>query len=280
MKKITPKVVYAWIKQRDDETNKGDYGRVLLIGGNERLGGAIIMAAQGAIHSGAGLVSVATHHVNRSALHARLPEAMFIDSSDTDYLMEVLPQFDAILIGPGLGLDETAQTLLHLVCEHTHALQRVIVDGDGITLYANGAYPTPDATLIFTPHRKEWERLTHTNTESLDDAKNQDFADELHAIVVLKDHRTRVYIEDDIWQNIYGTPAMATGGMGDTLAGMIAGLLGQLETPKHAVLTAVFLHSYIGETLAKKKYVVLPTEVAEQIPYYLKKFSETDDNPY
>ncbi|EUJ17872.1 carbohydrate kinase family protein [Listeria grandensis FSL F6-0971] len=280
MKKITPKVICAWIKQRDDETNKGDYGRVLLIGGNEQLGGAIIMAAQGAIYSGAGLVSVATHSLNHSALHARLPEAMFIDSSDTDYLVQVLPKFDAVLIGPGLGLDATARALLTLVCAHAQPHQRVIIDGDGITLYASKDFDKPQATLIFTPHRTEWERLTHTDTTDLDDMKNQDFATELDAIVVLKDHRTRVYIEDDIWQNIYGTPAMATGGMGDTLAGMIAGLLGQLDKPKHAVLTAVFLHSYIGETLAKKKYVVLPTEVAEQIPYYLKRFSETDDNPY
>ncbi|WP_137657488.1 NAD(P)H-hydrate dehydratase [Listeria newyorkensis] len=280
MKKITPKVICAWIKQREDESNKGDYGRVLLIGGNERLGGAIIMAAQGAIYSGAGLVTVATHPVNRSALHARLPEAMCLDFNDTDYLMEVLPQFDTILIGPGLGVNETAEQLLELVCEYAHAEQRVVIDGDGITLYASQNFKKPDATLIFTPHRKEWERLTHMETENLDDMKNQDFATDFDAIVVLKDHRTRVYIGEDIWQNIYGTPAMATGGMGDTLAGMIAGLLGQLEKPKHAVLTAVFLHSYIGETLAKKKYVVLPTEVAEQIPYYLKKFSETDDNPY
>lgn len=280
MKKITPKVICAWIKQREDESNKGDYGRVLLIGGNERLGGAIIMAAQGAIYSGAGLVTVATHPVNRSALHARLPEAMCLDFNDMDYLMEVLPQFDTILIGPGLGVNETAEQLLELVCEYAHAEQRVVIDGDGITLYASQNFKKPDATLIFTPHRKEWERLTHMETENLDDMKNQDFATDFDAIVVLKDHRTRVYIGEDIWQNIYGTPAMATGGMGDTLAGMIAGLLGQLEKPKHAVLTAVFLHSYIGETLAKKKYVVLPTEVAEQIPYYLKKFSETDDNPY
>ncbi|AQY51376.1 ADP-dependent (S)-NAD(P)H-hydrate dehydratase [Listeria weihenstephanensis FSL R9-0317] len=280
MKKITPKVICAWINQRDEETNKGDYGRVLLIGGNERLGGAIIMAAQGAVYSGAGLVSVAGHHVNRSALHARLPEAMFIDYTDFDYLIEVLPRFDSILIGPGLGLDETAQNLLALVCEYATSNQRVIIDGDGITLYATGDYAKPKAALIFTPHRIEWERLTHTDTENLDDMKNQDFAAEMDAIIVLKDHRTRVYIGEDIWQNIYGTPAMATGGMGDTLAGMIAALMGQLDTPKHAVLTAVFLHSYIGETLAKKKYVVLPTEVAEQIPFYLKKFSETDGNPY
>ncbi|WP_040486430.1 NAD(P)H-hydrate dehydratase [Listeria grayi] len=273
MKKITPKAICTWVPQREDDSYKGDYGKVLIIAGSKRYGGAAIMAAEACVKSGAGLVTVATDAVNRPALHSRLPECMFLDHQELDSLRELVPTFDVILIGPGLDRNELANELLTLTLQTAGEEQKVILDGDALFLYSKQPTKTK-AALIFTPHLGEWEYLqTLTNEDS-----NAGRAEELGGIVVLKSNRTTVYTPDGgVWQNIYGTPAMATGGMGDTLAGMIAGMIGQTEKFAHGVLAAVFLHSYIGEILAKKRYVVLPTEIAASIPTYLKIFSEMEE---
>lgn len=275
MKKITPKAMCAWIPKREDETHKGDYGRVLIVAGNKQFGGAAIMAAEACVKSGAGLTTVASDSVNRPTLQTRIPECMFIDYENIASLSEQIQQFDTILIGPGLGLDAYAEEIFQLVLQNATDKQQIIIDGDGITIYAKGEIPRPAAKLTFTPHAGEWERLktlvpkAETTTE---------IAMTLDATIVLKGHRTKVYAGESAWQNIYGTPAMATGGMGDTLAGTICGLMAQTEKPIIGTLAAVFLHSYIGEILAKKRYVVLPTEIAEELPTYLKIFSETDEH--
>ncbi|NJH97010.1 ADP-dependent NAD(P)H-hydrate dehydratase, partial [Staphylococcus agnetis] len=93
------------IPKRKQETHKGDYGRILLIGGNANLGGAIILAARACVYSGAGLITVATHPTNHAALHSRCPEAMVVDINDTKKLTKMIECSDCILIGPGLGLD-------------------------------------------------------------------------------------------------------------------------------------------------------------------------------
>lgn len=250
---------------------------MLIVAGNSMYGGAGILAAQGAVYSGAGLVTLASDPVNRSALHARLPECMFLDWTNHGLLLERLSQFDTILIGPGLGLDGVAYTLMEMVLSGVSASQNVIIDGDGITLYAKGDLPRPDASLYFTPHAGEWERLSGLT----DDCEtNLEKAKELGATVILKGHRTRVFAEDEVWQNMYGSSAMATGGMGDTLAGIIAGLMKQAAEPIEGVLAAVFFHSYIGDILAKKRFVVLPSQIATELPIYLKIFSEMSESAY
>ncbi|EAA0269416.1 NAD(P)H-hydrate dehydratase [Listeria monocytogenes] len=275
MKKITPKAMCAWIPKREDETHKGDYGRVLIVAGNKQFGGAAIMAAEACVKRCAGLTTVASDSVNRPALQTRIPECMFIDYENISSLSEQISQFDTILIGPGLGLDAYAEEIFRLVLEKSTEQQQVIIDGDGITIYAKGENPHPAAKLTFTPHAGEWERL---KVLAPDAVTPTDVALAIDATIVLKGHRTKVYSGESAWQNMYGTPAMATGGMGDTLAGTICGLMAQTEKPITGTLAAVFLHSYIGEILAKKRYVVLPTEIAEELPTYLKIFSETDEH--
>lgn len=87
---------------------------------------------------------------------------------------------------------------------------------------------------------------------------------------MLKSHRTEIYTTNEQYRNPLGTPAMATGGMGDTLAGMITGFLAQFPDKEAAICAAVYLHSQIGEELGKKRYVVLPTEISQQIPRFMK----------
>lgn len=273
MDKITREKVEGFIPKRKKESYKGTYGRVLFVGGNQQMGGAIILSASAGVHSGAGLVTVATDLSNQSALHARLPEAMFLSMHDLKKLKETVDTMDVIVAGPGLGRDERSLEVLKAVYASVEEDQILLLDGDAIYLHVNEDLPKPQAQLVFTPHLGEWRTLTGLSIDEQYLETNHAKARELEAIVVLKKSRTEVYYGDEVWQNTAGNPAMATGGMGDTLAGMTAGFLAQFSNQKHAVLSAVFLHSYIADELARNQYVTLPTDIIRQIPFTMKEFT-------
>lgn len=273
VKEINPEAIQGMIPKRNKDSHKADYGRVLVIGGNEDMGGAVILTASAAVYSGAGLVTVATAKVNHTALHARLPEAMVIDLYDEDRLLKQLATATVIVIGPGLGLSSESLTILKSVLEAVTKDQHLIIDGSAITLMAKYKLKTPVAKTTYTPHLGEWQKLSHLKPIEQNETLNIQARKELKATVVLKQARTEIYFLDDVWKNSHGNPAMATGGMGDTLAGMIAGFSAQFKNSRSAIITAVFLHSKIGDDLAKKQYVVLPSQIIERIPNEMKEFS-------
>ncbi|GEK91324.1 NAD(P)H-hydrate dehydratase [Alkalibacterium kapii] len=273
MDKITKEKVRAFMPTRNPNSYKGSYGRVLLVGGNENMGGAVILAASAAVYSGAGLVTVATHPSNKSALHAQLPEAMFVDMTDTEALKRHVDSVDMIVLGPGLGRDEMSKVVLQTVYQSVSSHQTLLVDGDGIYLHVNEEVPEPSATLILTPHLGEWRTLTGLSPDDQYDDVNVSHAKKLNAIVVLKKSRTEVYCGEETWKNTTGNPSMSTGGMGDTLAGMIGGFVPQFDTIKEGVLAAVYLHSYIADELSLTQYVTLPTAIIKEIPTTMKDFT-------
>ncbi len=173
-----------------------------------------------------------------------------------------------------MGISDEALNLLNLVLSCIQKEQRIVIDGSAITLMAKHDLSVPNDQTIFTPHLGEWERLSGLDPTKQKPALNQIKRDQLKATVVLKQHRTEIYFKDEIWQNQGGNPGMATGGMGDTLAGILAGLTAQLPDFKAGILAGVFLHSYIGDQLAQKQYVVLPSQIIKQLPIVLKEFSK------
>ncbi|MCB5952754.1 NAD(P)H-hydrate dehydratase [Enterococcus sp. BWT-B8] len=275
MKTLSVNNLKKVITKRPENSHKGTFGRAVLIGGNEQYGGAIIMSAQAAIYAGTGLVTVITDRKNHAPLHARLPEAMAVDWLDTELIDRVLKSADVILIGPGLGLGLISQHLLIHVLESQTDKQWLIIDGSAITLFAEKDYPlnNPEQT-IFTPHQREWEALSGLPLKQQTDKANQTAREMLKASVVLKSHCTKIYTSKTIYKTPIGTAAMATGGMGDTLAGIITGFIAQFPAKEEALCAAVYLHSLIGEDLSKTQYVVLPTSISEQLPIYMKQFEE------
>lgn len=273
MQPITEELVKDTIAKRSDDSYKGTYGKVLVIGGDADMGGAAILTASAAVYSGAGLVTVATHKTNHAALHSRLPEAMAIDSADVEKVTEQVKKMDVIAIGPGLGLSEEAFILLTAVFSTVTEQQQTIIDGSAISLMAEHNLPYPKTQAVYTPHLGEWEKLSGLAVSQQEPNANTKIQQKIGGTIVLKSNRTEVYVEDAVWKNTVGNPAMATGGMGDTLAGMIAGFTAQFKDQEKAVLSAVFLHSKIGDKLAAKQYVVLPTQIIEQIPSTMKEYS-------
>ncbi|HEU6481369.1 TPA: NAD(P)H-hydrate dehydratase [Streptococcus pneumoniae] len=276
MKVINQTLLEKVIIERSRSSHKGDYGRLLLLGGTYPYGGAIIMAALAAVKSGAGLVTVGTDRENIPALHSHLPEAMAFALQDKQLLKEQLEKAEVVLLGPGLGDNAFGEDLVKQVFAGLKQNQILIVDGGALTILARTSLSFPSRQLILTPHQKEWEKLSGITIEK---QKEDTTASALTSfpkgtILVEKGPATRVWQagQSDYYQLQVGGPYQATGGMGDTLAGMIAGFVGQFRQASlyERVAVATHLHSAIAQELSQENYVVLPTEISRYLPKIMK----------
>ena len=276
MLRVDQTLLQQVIRSRQSDSYKGDYGRLLLIGGTYPYGGAIIMAALAAVHSGAGLVTVATDRENIPALHSQLPEAMAFAVTDQELLAEQIAKAGVILLGPGLNANELGAHLVELVCERVQPHQVLILDGGAISLYTRLGLSLPPAQLVFTPHQKEWEAMSGLAIGDQGEEATRQSLSQLPpaSILVQKGPQTKIWQQGqtDYYQLSVGGPYQATGGMGDTLAGMIAGFVGQFPQVGlyERVVVASHLHSAIADDLSKNAYVVLPTAISKEIPKWMR----------
>ena len=280
MKVIDQALLEKVIIERSRTSHKGDYGRLLLLGGTYPYGGAIIMAALAAVKSGAGLVTVGTDRENIPALHSHLPEAMAFSLQDKQLLKEQLEKAEVVLLGPGLGDNAFGEDLVKEVFATLRQNQILLVDGGALTILARTSLSFPLSQLILTPHQKEWEKLSGIAIEK----QNKDATASVltsfpqGTILVEKGSATRIWQagQSDYYQLQVGGPYQATGGMGDTLAGMIAGITGQFKQASlyERVAVATHIHSAIAQELAQEHYVVLPTEISNCLPKVMNKISK------
>jgi len=240
------------------------------------------VAALGAVRSGAGLVTVATDKENIPALHSHLPESMAFSLQDQQLLKEQLEKAEVVLLGPGLREDAFGEELVKQVFDSLRKDQILVIDGGALGILSKNQFPLPVGQLILTPHQKEWERLSGLAIEKQKPestfAALEDFPQE--TILVEKGPATRIWKagQSEYYQLEIGGPYQATGGMGDTLAGMIAGFAGQFPHVNlyERVVVVTHLHSAIAQELAQENYVVLPTSISQHIPLFMKKISEKD----
>lgn len=276
MLRVDQTLLQQVILSRQLDSYKGDYGRLLLMGGTYPYGGAIIMAAFAAVHSGAGLITVATDRENIPALHSQLPEAMAFAVTDQELLVEQIAKAGVILLGPGLNANELGAHLVELVFDRVQPHQVLILDGGAISLYTRLALPLPQAQLVFTPHQKEWEAMSGLAIADQGEEATRQSLSQLPpaSILVQKGPQTKIWKQGqiDYYQLSVGGPYQATGGMGDTLAGMIAGFAGQFPQVGlyERVVVASHLHSAIADDLSQNAYVVLPTAISKEIPKWMR----------
>lgn len=252
-------------RQRD--TNKGDYGHVLVVGGAEGKTGAAEMTGVAALRAGAGLVTVAC-----SAGYFRHAELMreSLPSSWSD-LEPLTRRKRVIAIGPGLGTADWAVTLVRETV--TNAKEALVIDADGLNALAGYEWHCGDRVRVLTPHPGEMSRLLGI---AIGDVQNRrvesarDFARRTGAAVILKGYRTVVAFPDGgSWINPTGSPALAKGGTGDVLTGLIAGMLAQYPNESRAaVLAAVYLHGLAGQRAADDRFekCLLATEILDYLP--------------
>ena len=280
MKVIDQALLEKVIIERSRTSHKGDYGRLLLLGGTYPYGGAVVMAALAAVKSGAGLVTVGTDRENIPALHSHLPEAMAFSLQDQHLLKEQLEKAEIILLGPGLRDDAFGEDLVKQIFAGLKKNQILIVDGGALTILARTRLSFPSSQLILTPHQKEWEKLSGITIEKQNEAITASalISFPQGTILVEKGPATRIWQagQSDYYQLQVGGPYQATGGMGDTLAGMIAGFAGQFRQASlyERVIVATHLHSAIAQELSQEQYVVLPTEISNYLPEVMKNVSK------
>jgi ADP-dependent NAD(P)H-hydrate dehydratase / NAD(P)H-hydrate epimerase len=262
----TPADFASLLAPRAREANKGSYGHVLVIGGSFGKAGAAAMAGFSALRAGAGLSTVATPKSALANVASFHPELMTEPLAETKQgtislralrsSLDKLVERKTLAIGPGVSRNsETAEFVRAIVGSRDQSsVVNMVVDADGLNAFEGAADKLRGRgrTLVITPHPGEMARLTGLSIAEiqgnrLEIARN--FAREHELIVVLKGHRTLIAAPDGtVWVNSSGNPGMATGGTGDVLTGIVAGLLAQ--HPKHALESAalaVYLHGLAGD---------------------------------
>ncbi|WP_095144736.1 MULTISPECIES: NAD(P)H-hydrate dehydratase [unclassified Pseudomonas] len=236
---------------RSPSAHKGRFGHVLLIGGDRGLGGAILLSAQSALRSGAGLVSVATRSEHVPAALARLPEVMAVGASSANQLMGLLGQASVLVVGPGLGQNAWGRSLLSAAA---NSPLPQVWDADALNLLALGGVSLPKDCVI-TPHPGEAARLLGISTAEVQADRltvARALSTQFKAVVVLKGVGSLIASPDGrVFRCDRGHPAMASAGLGDVLAGVVGALLAQGMDAFEAAALAVWLHAVAGEEQGK-----------------------------
>lgn len=246
------------VPERKSTANKGTCGKVLVIAGSEEIYGACYLAAKAAMVAGAGLVKVYTHKNNIASIQQNLPEAMYkgYDKFDEDELKAELKWADAVVLGPGLGTSELSCNIMKSVADEIRV--PIIVDADGLNIIAKDLQLLDDMTskteVILTPHLKEMERLCGTLVSELNYNMELavDFSCQHNCTVVLKNHTELITDGIRIFYCISGNEALATGGSGDVLAGIIGALLGQKMSGIDAAAVGAYVHGAAGTKASKE----------------------------
>ncbi|QDE38642.1 NAD(P)H-hydrate dehydratase [Luteibacter pinisoli] len=236
---------------RPRDSHKGSNGHVLAIGGDHGTGGAVRMAAEAAARTGAGLVSVATREQNVLAMNAARPELMAHAVDGPQSLQPMLDKASVLAIGPGLGQAAWGHALWVTALDSG---KPTVLDADGLNLLHAEPRVLP-AAIVLTPHPGEASRLLGIPTAEIQAdrfAAVRALARRFEAVVVLKGNGSLIGAPDGrVAVCPWGNPGMASGGMGDTLTGIIAGLLGQGCNPFEAACLGVGLHARAADAAAR-----------------------------
>lgn len=274
------KKVLEFFPPRPNDSHKGNYGKDLLLCGSRGYTGAAALAAMGALRVGAGLVYLAVPESIYSIEATKLTEPIIIPLPDengkyaesaVEQIRELMQGKHVILVGPGMG--QSAGTIA-VTCTVLKEFQgTVILDADGINVMRDHMDILRERTFptILTPHDGEFARIGGILSDNRIESATA-LAKDLGVIILLKGHRTIITDGNTCYLNTTGNPGMATGGSGDVLAGMIAGLVGQGITPIQAAACAAWLHGSAGDICAEEfgQYGMLPSDMLNVLPRLLK----------
>lgn len=274
------------IPKRQEDSNKGDYGKLLNIGGCSHMTGAVILSTLSSMRCGIGLVKVAAPQPAIPAVAAHILECIYspmpvsdsgsISIDGVEQLRTEMSWASAGLIGCGLSVCDDTRLLVEEVISSFG--KPLIIDADGLNCVAENPAMLRKALapVIVTPHIKEMSRLTGLSVEVIKNRRFDvaaQFAEKYGVTVVLKDSNTVIATpKRELFINSNGNSGLAKGGSGDVLAGMIASFLAQGASPLAAAVAGVFLHAEAGDMAAQTftPYSMLSSDVIESIPFVLK----------
>lgn len=271
-----------FLPKRNPDTDKRDYGRVLVVAGSPGYIGAAYFTSAAAMRTGSGLVVLAAPETVYPILAAKLNEVIVRSFSAIPGggfskraligIKEEANQADVLAIGPGLARHpQTAALVKDLILEVN---KPVILDADGLNAFEGRekALRRHRGPLVMTPHQGEFARLTGKSKEEIQSQKTslvKQFAETTGGVVLFKGHRTLVASPDGmLYENQSGNPGMATAGSGDVLTGMIASLVGQKIPLYQAACLGAYLHGAAGDLAAKEKgeYGLIAGDILDKIP--------------
>ncbi len=287
---LTGEYVSGIIPDRRPDAHKGSYGRAAVIGGSEGMTGAVVLSSLGCIKSGAGLVRAALPGALNYVLENRVIEAMSVplgegtqlklDGETEGRLKKVLDWADAIVLGPGMGVDDDRVRLTEFVL--ANARVPLVLDADALNCLAldMGLLKRAAGPVVLTPHPGEMARLTGMGIDEIQHNRigaARAFAEKWGTVTVLKGANSVIaHPVGNIYINTSGNPGMASGGSGDVLAGIIASFAAQGLDPVKAACAAVYIHGRAGDLLAEEKgvYGLTATGLADCIPIAIKSVKE------
>lgn len=271
------------LPKRKDESHKGSYGRVAVIGGSTGMSGAPCMSSFSALRTGSGLVYTLVPKAISDVVSIKSLESIVVPVDDQgrghftensyNSMSENLDRMDVLAIGPGMsseaGVLEFVKRLVSRDCPK-------VIDADGINaLSREKSLLTGISNAVLTPHLAEFSRLIGKDLAEVEQDKAKwarEFVAEYDVVLVLKGHHTLVIDKDNEYVNTTGNPGMATAGSGDVLTGIIASLIGQGLGLFEASKTGVYLHGLAGDLAAEDKgeYGMIARDVISKIPYAAK----------
>ena len=247
---------------RNRNAHKMNHGHVLVVGGDQGMAGAVAMAAEAAMYSGAGLVSVATHPTSVNSLVARRPEVMTKSVTTPDALKALINRATVVVVGPGLGNDSLGNDslggdsawgseLFDIVLESELPM---IIDADGLNRLSRlPQQSTRRDNWILTPHPGEARNLLGKNVQVNRLASVKQLQEKYGGVCLLKGAGTLIASRHDVWLCPYGNPGMSVAGMGDVLSGIIGGLVAQGLDMNDAACLGVIVHSLAADNITARQ---------------------------
>ena len=264
--------------KREKDTNKGDFGKVGILGGSINYSGAIKLATMSlaSLRSGCGLVKVIIPDEIVSLLSPVLLEQTLFPYKNLEDIKKSIKNVDSLAIGMGWGSNENHLLILKDILENFQG--NLVIDADGLNTLVNHIeiLRTSQANIVLTPHLKEFSRLISLSIEEIEKNKIEiakSFAKENHVILLLKGSTTIVTNGIDVYLINYGTPGMATSGSGDVLSGILAGLLGYLDYNLLSVSAGAIVNGLAGELAEEKNTDIsmIASDTIKCIPAAIKK---------
>lgn len=275
-KDIRPRMIH-----RSDFVHKGNMGNALLVAGSYGMAGAAVLAARACLRSGAGKVTVNIPKRNYDVMQISVPEAVLqIDREDT-YFSEPTDtdDFDALGIGPGIGMNEN--TAIALIAQLRRTQCPIVADADALNILANHRawmQQLPKG-IILTPHPKEFDRMAGNISNDCYErlTKAREMAERLGVYIMLKGHNTALCLPDGhVYFNPTGNAGMATAGSGDVLTGIITALLARGYNTKDAALVGMYLHGLAGDLAMKStgKESLIASDIIDYLPQAFKRLND------
>ena len=280
---LTPDMVKSFHIKRNQDSHKGDFGKVLIFAGSSGFYGAGNIVAKSCVRTGAGLTTVITDK-NNFSLNVFVPEAMSFPinfdniNENLEKLENEISNCDVIAIGPGIGKSQQAfsifEKLINIEKNNKGNTIKLILDADALNLLAENRelFEKIRNRSVLTPHLVEFSRLTGFSPEVINKNKFEiakEFSKKYGIILLLKGKNTIITNGEDLFANSTGNSHMANGGMGDCLTGIICSLVGQKYDLMKSASIGAYLHGKIADELIRGQYTVNATDVIDNISKYM-----------